>query len=639
MGKPPIKTIDHVCSDAENKNNNTPADLSDIAIRWLLALIITGVFGIVNIQYSLLKGELALPSTYDDISYFNDGARYLLLFYEGGLRAVSEAFIAFPPHSPMSTGLAFLGYSIFGIRNWVGPAVNLAVLSFFSTAFMTLARGLPIGQAVLLLAALLSAPFMSLTVLWFRPDMFSGLLTASTMLFILLRPSWTTSKVDQLTAGLLLGAALWAKPAVFHLTIVLVCSSIFLVGFYPNFRARMGLAARAGALTLAIGLLVSLPYYALALPRIVQYIWTVVYGAEAHIWVRTLSFREHILSYLTGYYGRLSLGCWLYAGVAIGVTAMSFLLAKGDASQRRCALLTLAAVVLTYLAVTIPTFKGPHGYPFAAIFMLSVATSLVVIAQKPLVQPHGVFCTVLVLFSAWQWEWNFPRLIRMPFTAERAEGYRSMVSQAYAAMAKPSPGAQILQTISAGYINCSNISFEFLKRGMKPPDIVDIQGNTDLNAHRRAIMNADFVFALSPDMGNVMPNLPTASPEFRSEIIKIIEESGRFLDPVRISCPDKGEALIYKAKSRISFTSFASEHNIGAVGGPFPQWNLPQIRWGSGEKSFLTALGPPSGNGVLGVSALAHLAGQQLRIVVNGREEAKYSDDRYVPERGRAFQI
>jgi hypothetical protein len=194
-----------------------------------------------------------------------------------------------------------------------------------------------------------------------------------------------------------------------------------------------------------------------------------------------------------------------------------------------------------------------------------------------------------------------------------------MVRHAYAALGRPSQGAQFLLTTSAVYINPYSISFEFLKHGLKPPDIVDLQLNGDLNAHRLAIMNADFVFALSPDMNNIIPNLPTASPEFRSEIIKIIDTSGRFLEPVRFPSPDNGEVLIYKA--RPSFTSFAAEHNIGDVTGPFPRRNLPLVRWGYGQKSDLTALGPPGGKGVLGVSAMAHLLGQELRILVNGRVE------------------
>ena len=133
--------------------------------RWIIAASITVIFGAVIIHQSLMRGELALPSTYDDISYFNDGARYLLNYYDRGFNALIQDFVINSSHAPLSAGLAFVGYALFGIENWVGPAMNVVILSLFAGAFFEIARPLPTGQAVLLLVALLGSPYASLTVL------------------------------------------------------------------------------------------------------------------------------------------------------------------------------------------------------------------------------------------------------------------------------------------------------------------------------------------------------------------------------------------------------------------------------------------------------------------------------------------
>jgi hypothetical protein len=292
-------------------------------------------------------------------------------------------------------------------------------------------------------------------------------------------------------------------------------------------------------------------------------------------------------------------------------------LIEGDRTEVRRLLLALFALGLTYLAVTAPNFKGPHGYPFAALFMVGVALACVAVVRRLPPAAAWAFCLSLIVFSGWQWEWTFTRM-HGPLDPNFADTSQQMLHQAYASVGDHAEGKQFVVTASGNYLNYEIIAFEYLKKGRKPPPGVGMQLIGNLDQHRRAILGADLVLAFSPDISGIIPNLPTSAPQFRADLIKTIEGSGMFDPPIRI--PDTlhgGEALIYRARAP-GFSAFFKEENLGGVSGPYPQWNLPQVRWGYGERSVLVAQGAPDGNATLVIQALAQINSQGMTVLVNG---------------------
>jgi hypothetical protein len=233
---------------------------------WIAAILIMAIFAILQIRVSFTRGALSMPPTFDDVSYFLSGITYLKPFWDSGLAGVLHQYYLEPPHAPMSTGLAFVGFSLLGIKAWVGPAADAVVLVFFLRAFLAVASDLPFGQAILLAIALLGFPLVGQTLMVFRPDMFCSLVTAAGTLYILLRPDWAHSRRDQLIAGVIFGAALWAKPAVFHLTTALFMAAMLLASLRALREREIKAPVIAGIVTAGTGILISLPYYALAFP-------------------------------------------------------------------------------------------------------------------------------------------------------------------------------------------------------------------------------------------------------------------------------------------------------------------------------------------------------------------------------------
>jgi hypothetical protein len=591
---------------------------NDRARQWAATFLLTATFCALLINQSLMRGALALPATYDDISYYVDGANLLQKFYENGFAALLEAYLANPPHSPVSTGLAFIGFSLIGTKTWTGPLANSVLFLFFVRAFFSVAAPLPIGQAALLGVALMGFPFVGATILEFRPDMFCSLLTAAGTLFIVLRPHWLDSRRDQFVAGLLLAAALWAKPTVFHLTMFLFGAAMLLAGLQAFWRREFMAWFAAAVMTGGVGVLFSLPYYMFTLSRVIDYIWRTAFGSQASIWVQQRPFKEQVLFYLTGYEGRNSIGSWLYMGMALGAGVLAMLWYSGDRRKFHHAALALAMILLTYVSVTIPEFKGPHGLSFAAIFFIAVALACVTLLSRLQGLLRWGLCLVLVVFSAWQFEWPFTRshfVVRAEYAASRW----AMLRQAFESIGENAIGKVFLLTTSSIYLNYNTLAFEYFVRGLTPPVGVDVQLNGDLEDHRRKINAADIVFALTPEFTEVVPHLPTASSGFRAQVIKLIENSGQFNPPTRIPDPiSGGAALIYVRPSE--FTNFYGSEGIREAEGPYPNWNLPRVRWGFGQQSTLVVKGRPLSQAKLFLGARAvGLTDQTLIVIVNSR--------------------
>src|SRR5208283_2046223 len=184
---------------------------------WLQAGLVTAFFSALMIRQSMQHGRLALPPTFDDVSYFNDGTNYLSILDSQGFVGLFKTYLAAPPHAPISTGAALAGFALLGIHNWVGAVTNAVALLFFSVLYVRTARDLTITQSTLLLSALWLSPFVGITLIWFRSDMIGSLLVAVGTVYVVTRSDWVTNRRSQVIAAAFCGLSLWAKPTIFPL--------------------------------------------------------------------------------------------------------------------------------------------------------------------------------------------------------------------------------------------------------------------------------------------------------------------------------------------------------------------------------------------------------------------------------------
>jgi hypothetical protein len=601
--------------DLPGSDTSAPSRQQNGMRDWVAAVLIMAIFAVLQIRVSLKAGALAFPPTFDDVSYFLSGINYLKPFQDSSFAGVLRQYYLGPPHAPMSTALAFIGFSLLGIKAWVGPVVNAVVLVFFLRSFLAIVEVLPYGQAILLAIAILGFPLVGDALMTFRPDMFCSLAIAAGTLYIVLKADWLYSRRHQLIAGAIFGGALWAKPTVVHLAAALFGAAMLLASL-PALRQRdIKTPLFACLVTAGTGVLISLPYYAVAFHQVVDYIWTTAFGAQASIWVKHIPLRDHLLYYLTGLVGANSLGLWLYAGPIIGIGAALVLWMRKDRDALYRAALVVVLVLLAYLTVTIPTFKGPHGLPFAALFLAATAVGAVALVRG-LRQPLAwAACVALVLFSAWQFMWPFTRahgVVDPAFAATRVKMLQEIVD----VLGRDANGKLLYETTPLVYLNYSSIAFQNYTEGSTPPAGDLGMLIVDPEAQRQRIAAADFIFAVTPEAVDVFPHLPTASAEMRAETIKLIEASGRFEPPIRVADPlHRGDVLIYEAFP--SFTHFEQEEGLGSVTGPDPRSN---IRWGVGGQSAFVANGAPNSRAMLVIQVSGQgNPGQTLSILINGQ--------------------
>ena len=516
---------------------------------WVTAFLVCAIFAALQINELFSAGSLAFPPIFDDVNYFLSGAAYLKPFHDEGFKGILLQYLSNPPHAPLSTFQAFIGFSLLGVHAWVGPVVNAIILFLFVKAFLAVAADLAFCQALLLAVALLGFPIIGETLMVFKSDWFCALITAAGALFILLRPGWLSSGRDQLIAGALFGAALWAKPSVFPVTIGTYGAAMLLASLQAVWQRAFRAPALAILVTTATGILISLPYYALALGQTLDYIWTTAFGAQAHIWVQHFPLRDQLRFYLTGWVGRASLGLWLYAGPAIAIALLGLLWASGDRRGLYRVALVFAIVVIAYLGVTIPEFKGEHGAIFAALFFIATALAAVALVRRLPPILAWTACVLLLLFSGWQFMWPYTRVYGAPADPVFAASRWDMLHRAVTALGLHTESTIFLETTPLLYLNYSTVAFQDYVEGRLPPRADTSALITDLEEQRRKLATADIVFAPTPDTDDMFAQLPTASSAFRAKVIELIESTGRFGSPIRIADPLRGGAvLFYKAR-------------------------------------------------------------------------------------------
>ena len=513
---------------------------------WLQAALVSAFFGTLMIRQSMEHGRLALPPTFDDVSYLNDGANYLSFLNSQGFVGVLKTYLAAPPHAPITTGAALAGFALLGIHDWVGAVTDAVVLFLFSRLYLEAARDLTVTQSTLLLAVLWTSPFAGIALLWFRPDMIASLLVAVGAIYIVSRTDWATDRRSQLVAAVFCGSSLWAKPTIFPLALALFGVAVALASVTAIRKRQFLKVVAAGATMFSAAALIALPYYAYSLDTIVSYIHTVVFGSQADIWVHPLPLAESLKFYLTGYYGKISIGWWLYGGIVIGFIAIALLFAQSEQVALRQSLGVVALLLLTYAAVTIPTFKGPHGFPFAAMVFVAVSLALTVIARTLPRAIATAFCGLALIVSVWQFEWQFTK-DNYYVTTALSNHKRALVSDLNKAIGSDLDNKTIFFSTSSAFSNFSTLEFEYHRSGLPIPRWIVLHFDGDMNEQQKQIPDADVVIAYTPDFTDTIPNLPTSSPEFRRRFIDAVKQTGLFCDPETV--PDKdagGGILVFK---------------------------------------------------------------------------------------------
>ncbi len=340
------------------------ADKGDWSLRIAGILPFVAIFlvtFVANIAFSLRQGRLANVPTHDDVAYLADGLDRVMFVEPGGLWPALRSVITDPPHAPVSTLTAMLGFWSFGPAPIAAYLANAWVLALYVLVFAILSRPLSsLTTRTLFVAILAFVPVAHAMVNEFRPDMAGGLLFAlalgaiCTTDFRALTPGRIAAVVALALAATItkLSAVVLTIPA---LGVAFVATMISQRIFTAPDRLRL---ARGGLITALIYLVALSPFALLFGPRTLSYIADTLF-TDSDIWSTPGSRWFHWTYHAFGPGAVDALG-------PFGAIALAFILAdlvvgwRVPATRRRGARAFYATLLVVYCAMAISSEKTPY---------------------------------------------------------------------------------------------------------------------------------------------------------------------------------------------------------------------------------------------------------------------------------------
>jgi uncharacterized membrane protein SirB2 len=403
-----------------------PSELDDfdaLRSRFVPWFIVSAsfIFTALIIVHSLHQGKLAVPATYDDVGYFSDAVERLQILYDHGIGSCLANLFQAPPHAPIATLLAFVGFALFGITDWAPAVMNGIWVALILIFVRALVWDVPRWAYAAIAVSVLSWPLTGSIVVESRPDLFASLLTVmgSTLIFRS-RPLQASTRHVTIVAALF-GAALVAKPSISPVTLAICCASLFIAiaveaseTHHLNRNLR-GEAAWLCAKFFAIVALITLPYYVFAWRHVYSYIYMTVV-TQKDIWGARLDALDTVGYYLWGAGGRPMMGPWLSITIFVVIADFAlYLLTKRSINRRRIGLYTV--FTLAYILVTLPQVKSPYLGVIVPTFLLSFYAMACgsIIGSILHLGRYGragaiSFAAILLIISAaafnWPWWWG-----------------------------------------------------------------------------------------------------------------------------------------------------------------------------------------------------------------------------------------
>ena len=561
---------------------------------WLAPFLLWAIVTIIALQFSSQFGRLSITSAYDDVSYLCQGALSIDALREHGLKGLARQIWTSPPHSPLFWAITFLGFLVGGIRDWIPYAIHSGVLLvvFCGAAwFLRWAQRFERVAALIILAFL---PASWLTVTEFRPDAAASFFIALACLLLLERVPGKGPRRRVIVS--LLTLALLAKPTVFPATICLFGLSSALACTLAWSRQPHQQSKRAALFAIAgrclrislLAALIVLPYYLLAGPQLIRYIRATFKDVDVWSFGTTkFSLAQHLAYYFHD--GAKFMGVRpLRIVLIVGGICYLFVLIRGSKRARLVGTAALLVTLGSFAIVLANKIKTPYfGLTFYSFLILGMAAGLGQIAARaslPRRRPDvsqlvAVIAGVIALVG-----FQIPQSPILEVTPARKAADRVFQS-ALAAAIEHAPAQHTRAFLPhVGHLGNPLLAYEGAKVGIYF-DAYTSEFETSQEIFDKAFDKADMVLISENSADEVNPNFPVyaALPNIWNWIAQRSDYGRRGL----WQTPSGGRIALY-SKHR-PFEGFATIDGLGRLEGPYPQWDMPSVRWAnlSGVKMTL----------------------------------------------------
>jgi hypothetical protein len=525
-----------------NFNIDTPPPRTEMvtAANWRLGLVrrlglyvvLSAVFAMVMVNYSMGHGRLAVGPTDDDCNYMVDALQRLKILYHSPKQFV-HCLVQFPPHSPFSSGLAMIAFLVFGPHQWAPYVANGTVL--LSMLLMVDFLTAPAGRAARIAAVVFTFtfPFTANVITEFRPDCAVGIATAVGVVLLMRRSPISSTPKPTFWIGTLLAVALLIKPTFAPFTMLTFGLAWLLSTFLVNPRARDPSSGRSrlpGELGwfLLPSLVLALPYFLIHF-QVITYIQNQAFGRNKGAFELKESGLQALRYYWSGAGGQMMLGRDRYGIILL---ALAGVVLRWNQVRQNWRFITgyIAIIGVTFAIPTLARMSNPF---FATTGDVLILLGIVMViaalftaetaSGSSLLLRSAAWGTVALSVIAFQWP---------PAHYEKGSEWAQTVNRL---------GDQLYQTIR-DHSGSRNARVFFTAPGPADDMLLRYRGLVDNltfwcpNRHlsvkpeifRREIDAADFVVASEPESGLIYENI--ISLELETALLEMARNDNRFTE-------------------------------------------------------------------------------------------------------------
>lgn len=371
------------------------------AIVGLLVMISAAL----NLSFALRSGSLSRPPVYDDVVYLLDAYQRLAFGGVNSLGSLVHSFLTNPPHAPMSTLTAMLGYSLIGPYLWAAYAANVWMLGLFAAAVYLVARqNIDRIPSILVVALMLFVPAAHALITEFRPDQGAGVILACALYSLVSTDYAKATKPRLVALGFLVVCAVMAKPSAIVATVPVLglAAAIGIVrpGYYSSSEAIYSIRAAIPAVAVAIAILI--PCAVLWGPATYAYIYQALV-TNKDMWGADGDHLYHWMFNSFGAGGHQALGPFLWLGLSsIMVDALlSFSPRLHRGNYDTLAFYFVTTILYSGIAVSSQktVYQGSLFYfPFLLATTLAVGRILIRMGGRSPIAVTGVLLAMAIIF-------------------------------------------------------------------------------------------------------------------------------------------------------------------------------------------------------------------------------------------------
>ena len=352
---------------------------SGVVRRVAVYIVLSAMFTMVMVNYSMRHGRLAVGPTDDDCNYMVDALQRLSILDHSPKQFVHN-LVQFPPHSPFSSGLAVIAFLVFGPHQWAPYVGNglVLLLMLLIIDWLTARSGTQARIASVIFA--FAFPFTGNVITEFRPDCAVGIVTALGIVLLMQRSPVSAGAKNALVCGQLLAAALLIKPTFAPFTLATfaagwLISALFVHRKDPGVHLSSAHLLRQLSWFALPSIVIALPYYLIHF-EVVTYIKNQAFGRNKNAFELKESGMQMLRYYWDGAGGQMMLGRARYVVVVLALGVL-VLLWKSAIQNWRWIGGYIAVIAITFTIPTVTRMANPFFAATGDVLILFSAAILI----------------------------------------------------------------------------------------------------------------------------------------------------------------------------------------------------------------------------------------------------------------------